>query len=498
MDKEKGEFRDLFQKATDHLSSIRGDAEFQVYRYWANIEADRFRSMEDARKIWSGIMQTLGDYAEYWLEYLNLEKMYGDSKHLRRLFFRALERTVDHPEKISQAWLQFEREEGTLDQFEESERKIKTKMKDVISKRKQIDGKEDRRNIKPFSGDNAKNTREKSKHSKRKHQEESQQTFSAQPVFKKPNLSVDSNKTLADSPKRDEKAVSKNKPTLLPPPGFKAVPPPPGYKANTSNSDKSGDRDHSNESTTTVFASNLSFSTTEQQIQDFFSISGSVLEVRLIKNYAGKSKGFAYVKFSSSEEAKHALGRDKELLCGRPAYISKHDPDKKASGVGHQFQYSMGIEKNKLYVKDLPQTTTKEDLQKLFGKYGELKDVRLVTYRNGHSKGIAFVEYTSESSASKAIVHTDGLKIKDKEISVAISNPPARKETPKVSERVSSLGSISKDNLNGYRGKGRSQIAFVPRSVQKITSQNGSNSEAPSKSTASNSDFRNMVLNNQK
>jgi len=156
------------------------------------------------------------------------------------------------------------------------------------------------------------------------------------------------------------------------------------------------------------------------------------------------------------------------------------------------------LKKNKLYVKDLPQTTNKEDLQKLFGKYGELKDVRLVTYRNGHSKGIAFVEYTSESSASKAIVHTDGLKIKDKEISVAISNPPARKETPKVSERVSSLGSISKDNLNGYRGKGRSQIAFVPRSVQKITSQNGSNSEAPSKSTASNSDFRNMVLNNQK
>merc|ERR1719361_985762 len=125
IDKEKGELRDLFQKATDHLSSIRGDAELQVFRYWANIEADRFRSMEDARKIWSGIMQTLGDYVEYWLEYLNLEKMYGDSKHLRRLFYRAFERTVDHPEKISQAWLQFEREEGTLDQFEESERKIK-------------------------------------------------------------------------------------------------------------------------------------------------------------------------------------------------------------------------------------------------------------------------------------------------------------------------------------------------------------------------------------
>ena len=95
----------------------------------------------------------------------------------------------------------------------------------------------------------------------------------------------------------------------------------------------------------------------------------------------------------------------------------------------------MGIEKKKLYVKDLPQSTTKQDLEKLFGQYGELKDVRLVTYRNGHSKGIAYVEYTSEASASKAIVQTDGMKIQDRLISVAISNPPARKDVQKSSER---------------------------------------------------------------
>jgi RNA recognition motif-containing protein len=77
----------------------------------------------------------------------------------------------------------------------------------------------------------------------------------------------------------------------------------------------------------TVFVSNLDFSTTEQQLTDFFSKSGSITELRLVKNYAGKSKGFAYVIYSSSNEVKHALNRDKELLCGRPAYISEHDPD---------------------------------------------------------------------------------------------------------------------------------------------------------------------------
>ena len=65
--------------------------------------------MDEARKIWSSIMQELGDAAKHWIEYINVEKMYGDSKHLRRLFSRSLERAQDQPELISQLWLQFER-----------------------------------------------------------------------------------------------------------------------------------------------------------------------------------------------------------------------------------------------------------------------------------------------------------------------------------------------------------------------------------------------------
>ena len=32
-------------------------------------------------------------------------------------------------------------------------------------------------------------------------------------------------------------------------------------------------------------------------------------------------------------------------------------------------------------------------------------------YRNGHSKGIAFVEYSEEVAAAKALVKTDGMKV---------------------------------------------------------------------------------------
>jgi RNA-binding proteins (RRM domain) len=49
-----------------------------------------------------------------------------------------------------------------------------------------------------------------------------------------------------------------------------------------------------------------------------------------------------------------------------------------------------------LLCSGLPLTATKEDLEGVFKLYGSLKDVRIVTYRNGHSKGLAYVEFDDE------------------------------------------------------------------------------------------------------
>jgi hypothetical protein len=45
-------------------------------------------------------------------------RSFGDSKHLKRLFQRALASTQDWPESTGIAWLNFERDEGTLDSYE--------------------------------------------------------------------------------------------------------------------------------------------------------------------------------------------------------------------------------------------------------------------------------------------------------------------------------------------------------------------------------------------
>jgi len=130
------------------------------------------------------------------------------------------------------------------------------------------------------------------------------------------------------------------------------------------------------------------------------------------------------------------------------------------------------LERHKLFVSELSTETTRDTLKQIFAKFGEIKDVRIVTYKNGNSKGLAFVEFHSEDDAGKALVGLDGSTIDGKEIKIAISNPPARKGgQSNVSDKRSDSDKAHLQNANSssgdYRGKGRSQVQLVPRSLVK-------------------------------
>ena len=59
---------------------------------------------------------------------------------------------------------------------------------------------------------------------------------------------------------------------------------------------------------TKLFVGNLSFNTTENDLQDAFAAHGTVVEVNLMLDRAtGRSRGFAFVTMSSAEEAEAAI-----------------------------------------------------------------------------------------------------------------------------------------------------------------------------------------------
>lgn len=59
---------------------------------------------------------------------------------------------------------------------------------------------------------------------------------------------------------------------------------------------------------TKLFVGNLSFNTTENQLQDLFAAHGTVTEVDLIMDkFTGRPRGFAFVTMESKEAAEAAI-----------------------------------------------------------------------------------------------------------------------------------------------------------------------------------------------
>lgn len=83
----------------------------------------------------------------------------------------------------------------------------------------------------------------------------------------------------------------------------------------------------------------------------------------------------------------------------------------------------------KLYVGNLPYTTTEDDLRTLFAQAGTVSSAALIKDRDtGRSKGFAFVEMASQAEAQKAITMFNGFKLEDRELVVNPARP--REERP--------------------------------------------------------------------
>lgn len=415
---EKGveNLRRNFDKAMEHLSNFEdGDPSCKLIQYLAKIEAKFCKDMNKAREMWEELLSSRRDLsiqAQIWLEYANLEKCFGDDAHYRKILFKALQTVKDWPESIGQIILQYEDEEGLSIQEQDEALHQYEKVMKRTNERRQALAEKEKEAKKQKKTQYKQEKYELKRELKRKKPPESQETN--QGVFKTPSLPSISKKAKTDrnleslsvkagnekTDKNDEKtSVSKHGVT---------------YKSD-------GTKDLQ-----TVFLSNLDFKTDEDRIKEVFSQFGDISEVRLVRKFNGLSKGFCYVEYTSIEGAREALKHDRTEIDGRPVFVNE-------VGKKKGFTFSTTIEKNKLFIRNLPRETTLEELRNIFSKFGALKDVRIVTFRNGQSKGLAYVDYVDEVSASEAISKANNMLIGDRNIEVMISNPSVAKNPKSIS-----------------------------------------------------------------
>ncbi|XP_069850756.1 squamous cell carcinoma antigen recognized by T-cells 3 isoform X2 [Dipodomys merriami] len=523
--KELEELRATFARALEYLQqeveerfNENGDPSCVVMQNWARIEARLCNNMQKARELWDSIM-TKGNakYANMWLEYYNLERAHGDTQHCRKALHRAVQCTSDYPEHVCDVLLTMERTEGTLEDWDTAVQKTETRLARVTEQRMKAAEKE---------ASLAQQEEEKAEQRKKMRAEK-------RALKKKKTRGADKRK--AGEEEAEDQWDGEEEGGAEQPPKRRrvedSVPPGAEGEAGTSGKWAAGDvgppakqkekavaarRDlprvahDSSKDSVTVFVSNLPYSLDEPaaRLRPLFEACGEVVEVRPVFSNRGDFRGYCYVEFPDETAALQALRLDRTSVDGRPMFVSpcvdksKH-PDFKV------FRYSTALEKHKLFISGLPFSCTKEELADICKEHGAVKDLRLVTNRAGKPKGLAYVEYENESQASQAVMKMNGMTIRENTIKVAISNPPQRKVPEKPEAGKASHGPTVLRQIYGARGKGRTQLALLPRALQRPSAaappaENGPaprpSAPAPASASASetpkmsNADFAKLFL----
>jgi RNA recognition motif-containing protein len=87
---------------------------------------------------------------------------------------------------------------------------------------------------------------------------------------------------------------------------------------------------------TKLYVGNLSFNTSDQDLQDMFAPSGTVQSANIVEDReTGRSRGFGFVEMSSKEEAEAAIAAlDGKEVDGRAIKVNEAKPRENSFGGG--------------------------------------------------------------------------------------------------------------------------------------------------------------------
>ncbi|KAJ6512063.1 hypothetical protein C8R47DRAFT_1033985 [Mycena vitilis] len=170
----------------------------------------------------------------------------------------------------------------------------------------------------------------------------------------------------------------------------------------------------------TLYVTNFPESADDASMRELFGRYGILFDVRWPSKKFKNTRRFCYVQYTNPASAQSALemhGRELEPGLNLNVLISNPERKKERS--------DQDANEREIYVAGLSRFTTKVDLEKLFKPYGGVKDVRMATDKDGHSKGFAFVEFEDEKSAQAAL-EANNQELKKRRIAVTLADSRAR------------------------------------------------------------------------
>uniref|UniRef100_A0A7N0T1R6 Polyadenylate-binding protein n=1 Tax=Kalanchoe fedtschenkoi TaxID=63787 RepID=A0A7N0T1R6_KALFE len=149
-----------------------------------------------------------------------------------------------------------------------------------------------------------------------------------------------------------------------------------------------------------VFIKNLDSSIDNKSLYDTFATFGTILSCKVAVDSYGNSKGHGFVQFDTQESAQKAISSLNGMLINdKKVYVG---------GFLHRQQRSGASKFTNVYIKNLSENFTAEDLKNVFEEYGAITSAVVMKDANGKSKGFGFVNFQEPDAAATAVEKLNG------------------------------------------------------------------------------------------
>jgi len=152
-------------------------------------------------------------------------------------------------------------------------------------------------------------------------------------------------------------------------------------------------------------------------LNDAFVAFGEVSEAKVIRDPATlKSKGYGFVSFPKKEEADRAIEQMNGAWLGRRAirtnWATRRGVSATGAVIGHktlqfdEMYNQTGPTNTTVYVGNIGQAMTEDDLREAFCKFGGVVEVRIFK-----QQGYAFIRFESKDQACQAICNMNNVDV---------------------------------------------------------------------------------------
>ncbi|WMV57055.1 hypothetical protein MTR67_050440 [Solanum verrucosum] len=192
-----------------------------------------------------------------------------------------------------------------------------------------------------------------------------------------------------------------------------------------------------------IFIKNLDKSIDNKALHDTFSSFGNILSCKIATDSNGQSKGYGFVQYDNEESAQGAIDKlngmlmnDKQVYVGH--FLRKQERES-TTGM---------IKFNNVYVKNLADSATDDELKNVFGEFGSITSAVVMRDADGKSKGFGFVNFEDADDAAKAVEALNGKKFDEKEWYVG----KAQKKSEREQELKNKFEQTAKEAVDKYQG----------------------------------------------